>query len=749
MKKFLDQDGLTTLWEKIKSVFAKKSDLDGKADVGDLGEQIIPLEDNGTTTAGVWLAKSDKVTEYVDGALYLYKITKAGASTTTLNINGLGAKTVHYQPGAKLTTHFPVGVWILLFYRGESDVFIAINNYNSDSNSVPGVYCSTKASTDAKVGSLTTDKAGVKAAIDGGPMYLTVCMYYTNTKAAALTLNVDGSGAHPIYINGEPSSATNHTLPAGMYFVYWDGENYQFRTDGKLTINGVVFGGSYNDLADKPTIPAVPSNVSAFTNDAGYLVASDIANKVDKVDGKGLSTNDYTTAEKNKLAGIASGATANAGTITGVSLNGTSVATSGVANLKNIPTKIIINSGQKAIDQNGIVDLGTYITKHQSLTHLAPIASPEFTGTPTAPTPTSTSGATQIATKGYVDTAVAGASGGGSGSGKVYLGKCLTEAGKAAKVGTIDGTFTLEVGCIVGLYSTITNTASNPTLNVANTGAYPIWHANAKLTTSNLYRAQQANYTTFFVFTGEYWHFLSQGADNNTTYSEISVANLNSSTSSTAGLITGRRLQSALGTWKTNQGLATESYVDTAIANAGTVTGVSQADLNTQLPPVGVAGTVKCIYKNTGNVAASIEIVPQNSAAAVEFLSVDGEQVPRTLLDAGVMSRTLNPNETIEVEFVFAPLAGKMPWRNSVVPNDVIGGSGFIETIVLPASVVVVNDRQGFDKLTDVWCLGPQPPDFGDLADIRANVHAPRFFASVYTSEYVKNREYPVTIMSY
>ena len=34
-----------------------------------------------------------------------------------------------------------------------------------------------------------------------------------------------------------------------------------------------------------------------------------IANKVDKVDGKGLSTNDYTTDEKNKLAGIAEGAT--------------------------------------------------------------------------------------------------------------------------------------------------------------------------------------------------------------------------------------------------------------------------------------------------------------------------------------------------------------------------------------------------------------------------------------------------------
>ncbi len=36
-----------------------------------------------------------------------------------------------------------------------------------------------------------------------------------------------------------------------------------------------------------------------------------IANKVDKVANKGLSTNDYTTTEKNKLAGIASGAEVN------------------------------------------------------------------------------------------------------------------------------------------------------------------------------------------------------------------------------------------------------------------------------------------------------------------------------------------------------------------------------------------------------------------------------------------------------
>lgn len=55
-------------------------------------------------------------------------------------------------------------------------------------------------------------------------------------------------------------------------------------------------------IKNKPTIPVIPNNVSYFTNDAGYLTQhQDISGKVDKVTGKGLSTNDYTTAEKNKL----------------------------------------------------------------------------------------------------------------------------------------------------------------------------------------------------------------------------------------------------------------------------------------------------------------------------------------------------------------------------------------------------------------------------------------------------------------
>lgn len=62
----------------------------------------------------------------------------------------------------------------------------------------------------------------------------------------------------------------------------------------------------------------VPTKVSELTNDSGYLTKhqdlsdyakkSEVDGKVDKVTGKGLSTNDYTTADKNKLSGIAENA---------------------------------------------------------------------------------------------------------------------------------------------------------------------------------------------------------------------------------------------------------------------------------------------------------------------------------------------------------------------------------------------------------------------------------------------------------
>lgn len=63
-----------------------------------------------------------------------------------------------------------------------------------------------------------------------------------------------------------------------------------------------------------------------------------LGGKVDVVSGKGLSTNDYTNAEKSKLSDIASGAQVNV--IESVKVNGTKVEPSSKAVDISVPTKV-------------------------------------------------------------------------------------------------------------------------------------------------------------------------------------------------------------------------------------------------------------------------------------------------------------------------------------------------------------------------------------------------------------------------
>ena len=51
------------------------------------------------------------------------------------------------------------------------------------------------------------------------------------------------------------------------------------------------FSGNYNDLTNKPTIPVVPTNISAFTNDVGYLTQhQDISGKLNTSQVKNASS---------------------------------------------------------------------------------------------------------------------------------------------------------------------------------------------------------------------------------------------------------------------------------------------------------------------------------------------------------------------------------------------------------------------------------------------------------------------------
>lgn len=65
------------------------------------------------------------------------------------------------------------------------------------------------------------------------------------------------------------------------------------------------------DYVKKTEAPGYNDILTKTSASTTYATKTEMGNKVDKVDGKGLSTNDYTTEEKNKLAGIAKNAQVN------------------------------------------------------------------------------------------------------------------------------------------------------------------------------------------------------------------------------------------------------------------------------------------------------------------------------------------------------------------------------------------------------------------------------------------------------
>lgn len=89
-------------------------------------------------------------------------------------------------------------------------------------------------------------------------------------------------------------------------------------------IESVKVNGEAVAVEGKAVDVTVPTKVSELTQDVAYLKAADIEGKVDKIEGKGLSSEDYTAAEKTKLAGVEAGAQVNK--LEAVSVNGTPLA---------------------------------------------------------------------------------------------------------------------------------------------------------------------------------------------------------------------------------------------------------------------------------------------------------------------------------------------------------------------------------------------------------------------------------------
>ena len=99
---------------------------------------------------------------------------------------------------------------------------------------------------------------------------------------------------------------------------------------------GTMASETATDYVKKAEAPGYNDILTKTTAASTYATQAVVNNKVDKEAGKGLSTNDYTTTEKNKLAGIAAGAQVNV--IESVKVNGVALPVSEKAVDVTVPT---------------------------------------------------------------------------------------------------------------------------------------------------------------------------------------------------------------------------------------------------------------------------------------------------------------------------------------------------------------------------------------------------------------------------
>lgn len=150
----------------------------------------------------------------------------------------------------------------------------------------------------------------------------------------------------------------------------------------------------------------------------------------------------------------------------------------------------------------------------------------------------------------------------------VAYGTCSTAAGTAEKAVVLNGNakWSLRTGSIIMVKFDVSNTASNVTLNVNGTGAYPIWYNNAEYTSTGTAYTGYANRTITYMFNGTHYVWITASYDANSTYTNAALGQ-GYATCSTAASTTAK--VGTLSSYKlTTGGIVSVKFTNEVPANA-------------------------------------------------------------------------------------------------------------------------------------------------------------------------------------
>lgn len=182
---------------------------------------------------------SPAITAYVTGVHYRFKANTANTGAATININGVGAKTIVKVAGGITTAladnDIRAGQWVDLVYDGTNmQMQSLLGNAASGSGTVTA--SGTPASTYVPTWTSATDITGTSAlTLINASTNARLVIASGSTQTSALALN--SNGADQAYISAEGSGANKYITGSGTGDIgFRTANNYLFSTDSGITI---------------------------------------------------------------------------------------------------------------------------------------------------------------------------------------------------------------------------------------------------------------------------------------------------------------------------------------------------------------------------------------------------------------------------------------------------------------------------------------------------------------------------------
>ena len=289
---------------------------------------LFPLDSSGKPLPGTTIAiKFSNTNSY-----------KTSGTTMTLNVNSTGAYPIYYNNAEVVSTTSANTIacgyknrYTYYIFNGTQWVWLS---YGIDSNST---YSNASLGQGYAVQDNNAESDTITATLSSYALttggIVVVKFIFDVPCVSNPTLNINDKGAKAIYHNGSPlgpgiiksGDLATFIYSTNYYLISIDRDFSEDTTvgtlntdnstaqtasssesfSGNISLHKISKTGSYNDLLNKPNIPTIPTNVSAFTNDVGYLTSYTETDPNVPDWAKAENKPSYTASEISGLATVA------------------------------------------------------------------------------------------------------------------------------------------------------------------------------------------------------------------------------------------------------------------------------------------------------------------------------------------------------------------------------------------------------------------------------------------------------------